>query len=210
MDLSSELQRQELERLRAENAELKIRIQEYQTIFDSMPIMFWYKDTENRHLRVNRAAAELEGSSVEAIEGKLASDIYPKEQAEAYHKDDLEVINSGKPKLNIIEQHVSTITNETMWMQAGKVPYRDKDGNIVGIIVFAVDITEQKNAENALRVTHTELEKRNRQMGRVHEFFLATLEHLILSTSHGINQTELTGYLKDTREQFEKMEQVGR
>src|SRR5690242_4947836 len=106
MDSSSE-QQKELERLRAEHAELKLRLQEYQTIFDSMPIMFWYKDTENRHIRVNRAAAQLEGTTVDAIEGKLASDIYPKEQAEAYHKDDLEVINSGKPKLNIIEKHVS-------------------------------------------------------------------------------------------------------
>lgn len=201
---------QELERLRAENAELRVRLQEYQTIFDSMPIMFWYKDTENRHVRVNRAAAELEGKKVDEIEGKSAYDIYTKEQADAYHKDDKEVISANAPKLNIIEQHIVPATGEKMWMQTGKVPYRDKDGNVIGVIVFAVDITEQKRAENIVRETHQELEKRNRQMARVHEFFLATLEHLLLSTSHGITQNELTSYLKDTRSQFESLNQTGR
>lgn len=208
MDTSSNSQ-SEVERLRAENTELRARIQEYQTIFDAMPIMFWYKDTENRNVRVNRAAAELEGTSVAAVEGKSAYDLYPKEQAEAYHKDDLQVINSGIPKLNIIEQHTRPATNETMWLQTGKVPYRDKEGKISGVIAFAVDIGEQKRAENALRETHQELEKRSRQMQRVHELFLSTLEHLMLSTSHGINQNELTTYLKDTRAQFERLDQTG-
>jgi two-component system, NtrC family, sensor kinase len=209
MDSAAESQL-ELERLRTENAELRTRLQEYQTIFDSMPIMFWYKDTENRHIRVNRAAAELEGKHVDEIEGKSAHDIYTKEQADAYHKDDQEVIKANAPKLNIIEQHIVPATGETMWMQTGKVPYRDKEGNVIGIIVFAVDITEQKRAENVVRETHKELEKRNRQMARVHEFFLATLEHLLLSTSHGINKDELTSYLKDTRAQFESLNQATR
>jgi PAS domain S-box-containing protein len=205
---SAELE-QQIAQLRRENAELHARLQEYQTIFDSMPIMFWYKDTENRHVRVNRAAVALEGTSVEAVEGKSAYDLYPKEQAEAFHKDDLQVIQSGTPKLNIMEQHTVPATGETLWLQTGKVPYRDKDGKVVGVIAFAVDITEQKRVENTLRETHQELEKRNRHTQRVHEFFLATLEHLMLSTSHGINHNELVAYLKDTRTQFERLDSMG-
>ncbi len=206
---NAELQRQ-LEQVKLAEAEAQRRLEELQLIFDASPIMFWYKDTENRNIRVNRAAAELEGTSVEAIEGKSAYDLYPKEQATAYHNDDLEVIKSEKPKLNIVESHTVPATGETMWLQTGKVPFRDKEGKVVGVVAFAVDITEQKRAENALRDTHQELEKRNRHTQRVHEFFLATLEHLMLSASHGISQTELTDYLKDTRSQFEKLDHVGK
>jgi PAS domain S-box-containing protein len=207
--MSSAALEQELTQLRAENAELRTRLQEYQTIFDSMPIMLWHKDTESQIVHLNHAAAALEGKPKEAVEGKTDFDLYPKEQAEAFHKDDLQVIQSGTPKLNIIESHTAPATGETLWLQTGKVPYRDNDGKIVGVIAFAVDITEQKRIENTLRETHKELEKRNRQTQRVHEFFLSTLEHLMLSTSHGITQHELTAYLKDTRAQFERLDSVG-
>jgi PAS domain-containing protein len=77
---------------------LRISEGRYQTVFDSTPIMFWLKDTENRNLRINRAAAEFEGVKPEMVEGKSCYDIYPREQAEAFYQDDLEVIRSGVPK----------------------------------------------------------------------------------------------------------------
>ncbi|MFN8376933.1 MAG: STAS domain-containing protein, partial [Anaerolineae bacterium] len=83
----------------------------------------------------------------EALEGKFGHELYPPDLAEAYHQDDLEVINSAKPKLDIIEQHTAPGTGETTWMRVGKVPFHDTDGAISGVLVFAVDITEQKAAE---------------------------------------------------------------
>jgi hypothetical protein len=62
-----------------------------------------------------------------------------------YWEDDKEVITSGKPKLGIIEP-IDTATG-TRWVQTDKIPYRDKEGRIIGIIGFAVDITERKQAE---------------------------------------------------------------
>ncbi len=185
--------------------ELKKQVEEFQILFDSIPIMLWYKDKNNRHIRVNKAAADLEGLSPSQINGKSAYDMYPKEQATAFHKDDLQVITTGQPKLNIVEQHTSPKTGKLVWLQTGKVPYKDKDDQIIGAIAFAVDITEQKQAESALREAHDKLEERNRQLGRLTEFFGSTLEQMSTSVQHGADAEELLRYIKEAQEQFEKL-----
>jgi hypothetical protein len=69
------------------------------------------------------------------------------------------VIESGRPKLGIVEQ-MQTSTGEKRWVQTDKIPYRDESGEIVGVIVFAVDITDRKLAEDALERARVELEHR--------------------------------------------------
>jgi signal transduction histidine kinase len=44
-------------------------------------------------------------------------------------------------------------------VQTDKIPYRDEQGNILGVIVFAVDITDRKRAEEALQKSHADLER---------------------------------------------------
>ncbi len=144
-------------RKRAEEA-LRQQQEEQQVIFDSVPAMIWYKDENDKILRVNKPAAESIGLLVEAIEGRSTHELYPDEAAQ-YHEDDLQVIRSGKPKLGIIEPLV-TESGEKRWIQTDKVPYRDEAGNIIGVIVFALDITERKKAEEALHKAHAELELR--------------------------------------------------
>jgi PAS domain S-box-containing protein len=123
--------------------------EEQQIILDSVPALIFYKDKENRFIRVNAALAETMGLSKEQLEGKSLFDIYPKEQAEAVWKDDEEVIASGKPKINIIES-IDTGKGRR-WFETDKIPYHDAQGDIIGIIGFALDITERELAENALR-----------------------------------------------------------
>ncbi|MBL4638797.1 MAG: PAS domain-containing protein, partial [Proteobacteria bacterium] len=99
---------------------LRQQVAEYETIFNAATIYFWYKDTRNRFLRVNNAAAALDGYEPDFFEGKRCEDLYPKEQAEAFYKDDLQVINSGRPKLNNVELHTSLTTNETRSLKVSK------------------------------------------------------------------------------------------
>src|SRR5262249_31684871 len=81
---------------------------------DSVPAFIWYKDRENRILRANRLAAESRGMSIEEVEGRSVYDLYP-EEAEKYHRDDLEVIRSGTPKLGIVEV-LRTASGEKRWV----------------------------------------------------------------------------------------------
>jgi len=139
------------ERLRLDDQEelalLRQQLADYEAMFNSGQIMLWYKDLHNRHLRVNQAAAALDGLMPYQMEGKPCEEIYPKEQAEAFYKDDLEVINTGEAKLNIVEQHTPPGKDEACWLRVCKVPTRDARGNISGVLAFAVDISEQKKTE---------------------------------------------------------------
>ena len=122
---------------------------ELQVLFDLMPAMIWFKDTENRFLRANQRVAEVTGKSVEDIVGKSAQENYPKEAAK-YYADDLEVIRSGTPKLGIIET-IRDQAGREIWVQTDKVPYFDAKGKVIGILVMAQDITERKRTEEIVQ-----------------------------------------------------------
>lgn len=160
------------ERLKAES-ELRAQREEQQVIFDAMPAMLWYKDATNRILRVNRAAADSIGLPVDQIEGRSTYDLYP-DEANKYHQDDMHVIVTGKPLLGIIEQ-VLTSSGEKIWVRTDKIPYRDHNGKTLGVIVFAVDITETKKAEAELQLARDELEdkveERTKQLTEANIFF---------------------------------------
>jgi PAS domain S-box-containing protein len=128
---------------------LRRQAEELRILFDLIPAMIWFKDTNNRHLRVNQRVADSLGLTVSEIEGRPCSDVYP-EEADRFYADDLEVIRSGKPKLGIIEK-VHDREGRVHWIQTDKVPYHDENGNVVGIVVAAQDITERREAEAALK-----------------------------------------------------------
>lgn len=122
--------------------------EEQHIILDSVRAAIFYKDKENRFIRVNKELCRQMGKSKEELEGISVFDLFPREHAEAYWKDDKEVIESGQPKLGIIEQ--ANFPSGLRWMQTDKIPYRDPEGNILGVIGFATDITDLLSARKKL------------------------------------------------------------
>jgi two-component system, chemotaxis family, sensor kinase Cph1 len=138
--------------------------EELQTIFDSSRSFIFYKDKENRLLQVNKAFTEIMSMPKEKLEGVSLFDIFPKEQAEAYWKDDKEVMESERSKFNIIEP--MPYSDGIRYVQTDKIPYRDVDGNIIGIMGFSVDITERKKTEEELERAMKELERSNKELSQ--------------------------------------------
>ncbi|MFX1275932.1 MAG: PAS domain S-box protein [Promethearchaeota archaeon] len=122
---------------------------ELEMILDNIPSLVFSKDTENNFIRVNKYFADAQNLRKEDMEGLSCFDIYPKEQAQAYWDDDLEIINSRQPKLNIVELRKSE--KGKRWVNTSKIPYIGEDGNVKGIIGIATDITEIKLAEEKLK-----------------------------------------------------------
>jgi len=128
--------------------ELKRIKKDQDAILNHVPAIIFFKNKENRYLRVNKAFAKLMRVSEKKLEGQSLFKLFPKKQAESSWIDDKEIISTGLPKMNII--HPMDIKRETRWFQTDKIPYRDEDGNTIGVIGFAIDITERKNTETIL------------------------------------------------------------
>lgn len=205
-------------RRRAE-VRLQKREQQEQVIFDSVHAMIWYKDKDNRILRANKAAADSMGLQVKDVEGKSTYDLYP-EEATRYYQADLKVIRTGQPKLGIVEPYRKT-SGEKRWVRTDKIPYRDDNGDIIGVIVFAVDITERVQAEEALQNAYAGLEllveERTRSLAQANEALRAQIQERLraeeaLKTAHadlerkvGERTTELAQAnegLRQSRERF--------
>jgi len=122
---------------------------ELRVLFDLMPAMIWFKDTQNGILRVNQRVADSIGKTVAEIEGKPSLEIYPVEAA-GFYADDLEVIHSGMPKIGYVESLRSREGKE-LWVQTDKVPVCDETGKVIGIVVMAQDVTERRRTDEMVR-----------------------------------------------------------
>jgi PAS domain S-box-containing protein len=131
--------------------------EEQQTILDSIPAWVFYKDNRNNLVHVNKAFADAMGTAKRDLEGKSLFEVYPRKQAEQYYEDDREVMESGNQKTGIMEE-IKT-PKGILYLQVDKIPYRDEKGKIIGIIAFAIDITERKKIEEAKDETLGELQK---------------------------------------------------
>ncbi|MDD3646956.1 MAG: PAS domain-containing protein [Candidatus Dojkabacteria bacterium] len=161
---------------------------ELQMIFDSIPVMVFYKDREHMILKVNKARADTLGLAIKDIEGKGTEELYP-EEASKYIEDDNEVFKAGKPKREIIEQ-LSTPKGK-IWVQTDKIPIKDEKGEVVGLIGVSADVTNLKKTEQTMSQEKNEVERLNRLMvGR--ELRIKELKDKIKELKQDINGERFT------------------
>lgn len=119
-------------------------------IIDSLPDNIFVMDTEGRLIAQNVAHARLWGLNdpSDGI-GKSDFDFFPQELASKYTADDQAVMQSGKALINREERTVDPDGNER-WLLTTKVPMRNADGQVIGLIGINRDITGMKKAEELL------------------------------------------------------------
>jgi PAS domain S-box-containing protein len=122
---------------------------EQEVLLGTVPAMIFWIDNEGRFLRVNNFFAAALHKSPDDIRGKSLFDLYPEDMATKYYEDNAQVMESGAPKRNI-EEPVRT-PDGIMWVLTHKIPYTDEMGNTLGVIGFAIDVTERKLALEQLR-----------------------------------------------------------
>ncbi|MEM7729626.1 MAG: PAS domain-containing protein [Pseudomonadota bacterium] len=131
--------------------------EELRLMLDHIPALVFHKDSENRLLQVNAAAAVSLEMPLEEVEGLSCYELYEDEIAAKYHADDLEVIRSGQPKLGIVEPYLP-VSGAPGWVSTDKVPYTDPATGEQHVFVVATDITAQRQAEEDARTQLARLE----------------------------------------------------
>jgi len=192
--------------LNKKTGELRQLSTELEMIIDSIPNLIFYKDRNNRFIRVNRYIADAYGRTKEQLEGMSLFDLHTRDEAQAYFDDDIQVILSRQPKLNIVERWDTE--KGIRWVNTSKIPYMNEKGEILGVIGVSEDITERKAAEDALRRAHDELEKRVRlrtaELAAVNASL--RLKNLVFDRTIAANSiADTRGVITEANEQFLKI-----
>lgn len=149
--IAGELERDELSRQTGQaNEETHHARRETQAVLDRLPAMVWRKDLKGNIMQANAAAAELAKMSPDEMVGKRVADLYPTDLVELIEQHDTEVIESGEPKLGVVESFIGK-HDKPHFVQTDKMPTRNLAGEVDGIVVVSTDITHLKRAEGELR-----------------------------------------------------------
>jgi PAS domain S-box-containing protein len=136
-------------RLMQENKRLKQERDLLRALIDNYPDSIYAKDKSSRRILANKTSVRNVGCKTEAeVLGKADLEFYAPEVAAKLLADDQKVL-AGELLLDH-EERLTTTKGEVFWMLATKVPWRDDNGNIMGIIGGGRNITKQKEIERRL------------------------------------------------------------
>lgn len=122
------------------------RLAQLQAIYDSAPVGLCLLDCSLRYISINRRLADLNGVPVEAHLGRTPADVIPAlfPNVEPFIRSAL----AGEPILGV-EFH--NPNNEAHTLLGSYQPVRDAAGEVVGVSVAVMDVTERKRIEEMLR-----------------------------------------------------------
>ncbi len=138
----------------AENNRLKEKIDYLENIIENLPENVYWKDVNGVNLGSNRH--QLEATGQDHL-GKTVADVAPANIADEIIKIDREVINTGREK--IIEERGLRCGGEPAIYLTHKIPLKNKQGKITGLLGISFDITERKKMEAELLQYKDEIEQ---------------------------------------------------
>lgn len=116
-------------------------------LMDASPDHIYFKDRQSRFIRVNHALAEWHGAADPADTiRKTDFDFFADEHARQAYQDERQIIQTGQPLVGIVEKETWK-NRQATWVSTTKVPFRDANGQIIGVIGISRDITADKLAE---------------------------------------------------------------
>ena len=152
-------------------AEEKVHTSEalYHSLVETLPQNILRKDLQGRFTFANQQFCKILGRPLEDIVGKTDYDFFPRELAEKYHRDDLRVMQTGKP-YETVEEHQPP-GRDKLYVQVVKTPLYGAGGATIGLQGIFWDITQQRLADERIRRVNAllaqsrkELRARNAQM----------------------------------------------
>ncbi|MCP4153427.1 MAG: GAF domain-containing protein [bacterium] len=141
------------------NDELRANKHLMQLVMGNIPQFIFWKDLDSVYFGCNQNFAEVAGVGTPGqITGKTDYDLpWKKEEADFFRECDRRVMDTNTPEYHIIEpQHHAD--GKQAWLDTNKIPLRNKQGKVIGILGTYEDITERIQAENHLSLTESRLE----------------------------------------------------
>jgi len=152
-----------------ENALLETK-KRSQEVLDNTTAVIYIKDLEGKYILINRQFEKLFNVSRKLIEGKTDYDIFPKEMADAFRKNDLKVLEEN---CSIEFEEVAPLDDGLHTYISVKLPLKSEQGVPYAICGISTDITERKRTEEELIKYRNHLEElveeRTSELKRINE-----------------------------------------
>jgi PAS domain S-box-containing protein len=118
-------------------------------LLNTIPIPVHYKDKKGKYINVNDSFCSLFGYSKEQLIGKTVFEVYSSEKAELFFAKDKELFDAGGTQT--YETNFTGLNGIEHYLQFHKSVYRNRQGEIAGLIGTILDLTESKKTEIELR-----------------------------------------------------------
>ncbi|MDL1963225.1 MAG: response regulator [Deltaproteobacteria bacterium] len=199
---------------------------------DNLPELIWAKDSENKFIFANKACCEQLLNAKDTDEPIGKTDMYFSNREKESHPEnpeyhtfgetctgsDLVVLETEKP---LRSNEFGNLQGKLVYLDVSKAPFRDENGNLIGTVGCARDITKEKEIERKQKKEKEEklkLETQLRQSqkmeaigvlagGIAHDFnnILTTIiGNADLSLMDGIENEQLRNDMKEIKKAGEK------
>jgi len=163
------------------------------TVIDNIPDAIYAKDLAMRKILVNQADLSNIGKSEAEVIGKTDQESFPTEVANRFLADDQAVLVNGETITNHEELLIND-AGQNMWLLTSKLPLRDLEGNIIGLVGISRNITELKHANEKMQNMHAQLQDLNKKLALAYEEARNQKDNLL-----GIVHEEQIAFLLDAK-----------
>ena len=140
------------------------------SVIDASPHPIFVKDLQGRYQLMNISGASRFNKQPEELIGLDTSSLFPPELCAKFEADEQRVISTGAAET--IEETVLIGDQRRTYHTTNNV-YRDSDGNILGIVGFARDITPLKQTQEALTIALAQEKELSEMKSRI----ITTISH---------------------------------
>lgn len=185
-------------------------------LFNNIPDRIYFKDRESRFILANKFVSRIMGENDPAnLIGKTDFDFYDDEFARPYYEDEQRIMKEGKPMIAKEEKGLDEEGKE-IFVSTTKIPIRDHNNRVIGIVGIGRDISKLKEVEADLKQksenlheTNVLLEERQEEIEQMAEELNVQAENLkhantqLERLSLVASKTENTVVIMDSNGNFE-------